>query len=173
LVIKYLRACLIWYGFRFNTVWRSWLRHSVTSQKVVGSIPDGFVGIFHGQNPSGHTLALGSTLPLHRNEHQEYFLWGKGGRCLGLTTLQPSCADYLEILELQRPGNLRACPGLYRDCFTSTLCEFLLLHGCRGQYFFFQSKNSLMYTEQITSFYAVNCRSSYYKPIRSYSRTRF
>ena len=27
--------------------WRSWLRHCATSQKVVGSIPDGVIGIFH------------------------------------------------------------------------------------------------------------------------------
>jgi len=33
----------------------------------------------------------------NRNEYQEYFLGGKGGRCLGLTTLPPSCADCLEI----------------------------------------------------------------------------
>jgi len=31
--------------------------------------------------------------------HQEYFLGGKGGRCVGLTTLPPSCADSLEISE--------------------------------------------------------------------------
>jgi len=37
---------------------------------------------------------------------------GKGGWCVGLTTLPPSCADYLEIWELQPPGTLRACPVL-------------------------------------------------------------
>jgi hypothetical protein len=36
-------------------------------------------------------------------------LGGKGGRCVGLTTLPPSCADCLQIWE---PGPLRACPGL-------------------------------------------------------------
>jgi len=35
-----------------------------------------------------------------------------GGRCEGLTTLPPSCAECLEILEPQPFGNLRACPGL-------------------------------------------------------------
>jgi len=35
-------------------------------------------------NPSGRTMALGSTQPLNKNEDQEYFLSGKGGRCLGL-----------------------------------------------------------------------------------------
>jgi len=40
------------------------------------------------------------------------FAGGKGGRCLGLTTLPPSCANYLDIWEPQPPGTLRACPGL-------------------------------------------------------------
>jgi hypothetical protein len=48
----------------------------------------------------------------NRNEYQEYFLGGKGGRCVGLTTLPPSCADCLEIWEPQLPGSLWACPGL-------------------------------------------------------------
>jgi hypothetical protein len=46
-----------------------------------------------------------------------YFLGGKGGRCVRLTTLPPSCADCLEIWEPRPPGTLRACPGLYWDCF--------------------------------------------------------
>jgi hypothetical protein len=54
----------------------------------------------------------------NRNEYQEYFLGCRGGRGVGLTTLPPSWADCLEIWEPHPPGNLRACPGLYRDCFT-------------------------------------------------------
>jgi len=45
---------------------------------------------------------------------------GKGSQCVGLTTLPPSCANCLEIWESQPPGTLRACPDLYRDCFTFT-----------------------------------------------------
>jgi len=30
----------------WGTWWRSWLRHCATSQKDVGSIPDGVIGIF-------------------------------------------------------------------------------------------------------------------------------
>ena len=45
----------------------------------------------------------------NRNLYQEYFLAGKGGRCLGLTTLPPSCADNLEIWEPQPPGKLWFC----------------------------------------------------------------
>jgi hypothetical protein len=44
----------------------------------------------------------------NRNEYQG----GREGRCVGLTTLPPSCADCLEIWELQPPGTLRVCPGL-------------------------------------------------------------
>jgi len=45
-------------------------------------------------------------------------LVGKGGRCIGLTTLPPTCADCHEIWESEPPGTLRACTGVYRDCFT-------------------------------------------------------
>ena len=53
-------------------------------------------------------------------KYQEYFLRGKGGRCVGLTTLTPSCADCLEIWGPQPPGTLRASPDMYWDCFTFT-----------------------------------------------------
>jgi len=36
----------------------------------------------------------------------------KGGWCVGLTTLSPSCANCLEIWEPQLPGTLRACNGI-------------------------------------------------------------
>jgi hypothetical protein len=49
---------------------------------------------------------LGSIQLLNINEYQEYFLGGRGGRCLGLTTLPTSCAKCLEISELQIPGTL-------------------------------------------------------------------
>jgi len=35
----------------------------------------------------------------NRNQYQEYFLVVKGGRCVGMTTLAPSCADCLELRE--------------------------------------------------------------------------
>jgi hypothetical protein len=37
---------------------------ALQNQKVVGSIPDGAIGIFHWHNPSSCTLALGLTQPL-------------------------------------------------------------------------------------------------------------
>jgi len=46
-----------------------------------------------------HHSVLGVDSASNRNEYQEYLLGGKGGRCLGLTTLPPSCAECLEICE--------------------------------------------------------------------------
>ena len=51
----------------------------------------------------------------NRNAYQECFLRGKGGRCVGLTNLPPSCADCLEIWEpnlLEPPGLVQACNGI-------------------------------------------------------------
>jgi len=51
---------------------------------------------------------------INRYEYQEYFLEIKGDRCLGLTNLPPSCADCLEIWELNPPATMWACPSLSR-----------------------------------------------------------
>jgi hypothetical protein len=98
-----------------STRWRSGLRHCATSRKVAGSIPDGVIGNFHSFRPH---YGPGIDSASNRNEYQEYFLGGKGGWCVGLTNLPPSCADCLEIWEPQPSGTLRACPDLYSDCFT-------------------------------------------------------
>ena len=82
------------------------------SRKVAGSIPDGVIGIFHCHYPSDRTMALRSTQPLNRNEQQENFLGGKGGLCVGLTTLSPSCAECHEIREPHPSRTLRACPRI-------------------------------------------------------------
>jgi hypothetical protein len=105
-----------------GTLWRSWLRHCATSWKILGcSIPDGVTGFFHWLNPSA-ALWPGVDSASTRNQYQEYFLRGKGGRCIRLTTLPPSM--------FQLPWNLGAwtfwnhqglsCPGLYMDCITFT-----------------------------------------------------
>jgi len=58
-MLPFTQAFRLW-----GTRWLSWLRHCATSRKVAGSIPDGVIGIFHLHDPSGRTMALGSTQPL-------------------------------------------------------------------------------------------------------------
>jgi len=41
----------------------------------------------------------------NRNEYQEYIVGDKGGRCVGLTTLQPSFAYRLEMLAASTSWN--------------------------------------------------------------------
>jgi hypothetical protein len=65
------------------------LRHWTTSRKVAVSIPEGVIG----HNPSDRTMVLGLTQPLTE--------MSKGGRCVGLTSLPPSCTDSLVIWEPQ------------------------------------------------------------------------
>jgi hypothetical protein len=89
-----------------------------TSRKVAVSIPDGVIAIFQWLNPSGCTMALGSTQPLKEMSTSDISWVGKGGRWVGLTTLTHSRADCLVIWELQPPGTHGACPGLYRSSFT-------------------------------------------------------
>jgi hypothetical protein len=43
----------------------------------------------------------------NRHGYQEYFLEGKGGRCVELTNLALSCADWLDIWEPLTPGTPR------------------------------------------------------------------
>jgi hypothetical protein len=77
-----------------------WFRHCATSRKAAGSIPGGVIEIFHWHNPSGPGVDTAST----RNANQEYFLGGKGDRCVGLTTLPPSGADWLQIWKPHHSG---------------------------------------------------------------------
>jgi len=44
------------------------------------------------------TLGPGINSSSNRNEYPGYILRGKGGWCIRLTTLAPSCANYQEIL---------------------------------------------------------------------------
>ena len=64
--------------------------------KPEGSIPDGFIGMFH-WNPH---YGPGVDSTSKRKEYQEYFLGFKGGQWIGLTTLPLSCTDRVEIWAL-------------------------------------------------------------------------
>jgi hypothetical protein len=95
--------------------------------------------------------------------YQEYFLGCKGGRRVGLTTLSRSCADYLEIWEPQTLATMRACPGVWRACFTFTcklLFHIFLLMIIWG------SPESLK-TRQLTYLILFNCTPSRILCLRS------
>jgi hypothetical protein len=77
-------------------------------------------------------MVLGLTQPHNRFQYQEYFLGGKGDRCIWLATLLPSCADCHEIWEPQPPGNFAACPGLYRDSFTLVVISISHVNSLRS-----------------------------------------
>jgi len=101
--------------------WRTWMRHYATKKKVAGSNSDGFIGIFYWQFFRPH-YGPGVDSASNRNEYQEYFLGGRGGRCVGLTTLPLSCGYCLEIWEPQESEVPRACTGIALPCFYSFLC---------------------------------------------------
>jgi len=58
---------------------------------------------------------LGFNSASNRNKYQVCFLGSKGGRCIELTTLPPSCANWLKSgsLNLLKPsGPVQACNGI-------------------------------------------------------------
>ena len=106
--------------------------HCATSWKVAGLIPNGVTGIFHLCNPSGRTMALGSTQPLTAMVPGISPGAGKGSQCIGLITLQPSCANCLEIWEPKPPGTLQACQACNGIAFylkKSTFVHSFLEHN--------------------------------------------
>jgi hypothetical protein len=99
--------------FTWGARWRSWLRYYAINRQVAGSIPHGVIGIFQWHNPSGRTMALGSTQPLTEMS-TTCITWGKGGLCVRLTTLPPSCAVVMKsgnLNFLEPSGPFQACNG--------------------------------------------------------------
>jgi hypothetical protein len=71
------------------------LRHWATSQKVAGLFADMFTRLAYSIQPQYCPVFDSDS---NRIEYQEYHLGLSGSRCVGLTTLPPSCADCLVIL---------------------------------------------------------------------------
>ena len=68
----------------------------------------------------------------NRNEYQEYFLGGKGGLCLKLTNLQPSCAVVTKsgnLNFLENSGPVQACNGTDLLILLTCLLAYLLTHS--------------------------------------------
>ena len=88
-----------------------------------------------------------------RNEYQEYFLGGKGGRCVGLTTLLPSCAECHEIWEPQPPGTLRACLEIALPLSFSSRFLFYIVHEVsHSKHFLYSIGISPQYSLRTASF---------------------
>ena len=96
-----------------GTALAKWLRCRVTNREVAGPIPD-VSGFFINIKSFRSHYGPGVDTASNRNEYREYFLGGKGGRYLKLTTLPPSCAfvtksENLNFLE--HSGPFQACNG--------------------------------------------------------------
>ena len=103
-----------------------WLRCCATNRKVAGSI-----GFFIDINSFRSHYGPGVDSSSNRNEYQEYFLGGKGGRCVRLATLPPSCAVFTEsgnLNFLEPSGPLQACNGT--DLPLSFFCCSLRSYSC-------------------------------------------
>jgi hypothetical protein len=71
-------------------------------------------------------MALGSTQPLTEMSTSNYS-WSKVGLCVGLTTLQPACADCLDIWEHEPPGNLRSSKIVHTRVFATIVAQEIIL----------------------------------------------
>jgi hypothetical protein len=69
------------------------------TRKVAGSIPEGDHLNFSLTQLFRPHYGPGVDSASNRNKYPGSSLRDKGGRCVGLKTLPPSCADCLEILE--------------------------------------------------------------------------
>ena len=97
-----------------GTAVAQWLRWFATNRIVAGSIPAGVTGFFIDIKCFRSHYGSGVDLSSNRNEYREYFLGGKGGRCVRLTTLPPPCAVVTKSGNrnfLEPSGPVQACNG--------------------------------------------------------------
>jgi hypothetical protein len=123
----------------FGTRWRVWSRHCGRICKVAVSIPD-VSGIFYRHNPTGCTMALGSTQPRTKIKIRNISLGG-GGRSTGdLTTfmcrlswkLGPSTSGNLQGLSRSVQGFIYLLPYWSFTSMCLTTKSFHLLRQTRN-----------------------------------------
>jgi len=96
----------------------------------------------------------------NRNEYQEYFLGGKGGRCVRLTILPPSSAVFTKSVNinfLEPSGPLQACNG--------TDLPFIELQNLSKFYSFQCTTQSTTHTVYIELFSAASSHATNAKPM--------
>ena len=105
-----------------GTAVTQWLRCCATNREVAGSIPAGVSGFFIDIKSFRSHYGPGVDSASNRNEYVPgVFLGGKGGRCVRLTTLSPSCTVVTKcgkLNYLEPSGPLQACNGT--DVFFTT-----------------------------------------------------
>ena len=97
-----------------GTAVAQWLRCCATNQKVAGSIPACVSGFLIDIKSFRSHYGPGVDSASNRNKYQKYFLEAKGGRCVRLKTLPPSCAVVMKSANLnflEPSGPLQACNG--------------------------------------------------------------
>ena len=101
-----------------------------TSWKVTGSIPD-FIGIFHWHNPSGRTMALGSTHPLTEMSIRN-ISWGRPvRRANNLTTFMCRLSWNLGAWNSWKTsGPVHACNGI---AFTHSSWKIYMNAVCKAR----------------------------------------
>ena len=97
-----------------GTAIAQWLSCCATNRKVAESIPTDVNGFFIDTKSFRSRYGPGIDSASNRNEYQEYFLGDKGGRCVRMTTLPPSCAVVTKsgnLNFLEPSGHRQACNG--------------------------------------------------------------
>ena len=99
-----------------GTLWPTWFRHCATSRRSRVRFLKGVIGIFRWYNSSCRTMTSRVDSASNINVYKEYFLVGKGGRCVGLT-LPSICADCVEISKPRPSATPGVCQSQYMDSF--------------------------------------------------------
>jgi hypothetical protein len=113
----YMYICIYTY---MGTAVAQWLRCCARNRKVADSIAASVSGFFIDIKSFRSHYGPGVDSASNRNEYQEHFLEGKGGWCVRLTTLPPSCAVVMKsgnLNFLEPSGSLQACNATAL-CFT-------------------------------------------------------
>jgi len=111
---------MLWINKLYHAVlggmlWCSWFRHCAMSHTVAGLIPDAVTGIFNWHDPSGCTMALGSTQP-PTEMNTRYISWeAKPAGMKGWQLYQlhvPNVLKSWRLNLLEPSGPVQACTGL-------------------------------------------------------------